>query len=139
MSASEIQFYLKQKALEEQKNKAVAAPKPVIQAQPKPVQVKQTSNVVVNVVNQKAPAPVAVAKPVVVSVAAPVQQQQTPAPKRLTADHIIAATKNAKASILNAPTKDAGPPTLTANSMKDKILQKTLNKSPADKMKAKIL
>ena len=126
MSASEIQFFLKQKALEDQKKHAA----PVIAAKT----VVQPLAVV-----KQAPAPVAVAKPVVVTIAAPVQQQQAPVAKKITADNIITLTKNAKVAIANSPVKDAGPPTLTAQSMKDKILAKTKNQSPAEKMKAKIL
>ena len=67
-------------------------------------------------------------------------QQQTAAPQKITADHIIALTKNAKTTIANmTPVKDVAAPTSTAESMKDKILKKTQNKSPAEKMKAKIL
>ena len=137
MSASEIQFFLKQKALEDQKNHAapVIAAKTVVQPLAQKKQILANTTIVV----KQAPTPVAVAKPVVVTIAAPVQQQQAPVAKKITADNIITLTKNARTAIANSPVKEAGPPTLTAQSMKDKILAKTKNQSPAEKMKAKIL
>lgn len=62
---------------------------------------------------------------------------------KLTADHIIAATKNAKANLQaiksGAPLRDVATPTPVANSLKDQIIKKTLTKSPAESMKDKIL